>query len=211
MMKATSVKSSEADYRSGNLDKYRSKNPLKRILTERLERRIEQCSAPYSRILDAGAGEGFIAARLARGEDRQVTLVDLSEEALRYAAALCPENCIFVRSDVTHLPFADESFELVVCSEVLEHLPDPAAGLRELLRVSSGAVLLTVPWEPWFRLGNVLSLKNLSRLGDPPDHCNHWTRSGFCRWIAENARGWSAESGVSFPWSMVFLRKDPRP
>jgi len=47
-----------------------------------------------------------------------------------------------------HLPFASEVFDVVICSEVLEHVPDPQAILRESVRVlkSGGQILITVPF-----------------------------------------------------------------
>jgi SAM-dependent methyltransferase len=48
-------------------------------------------------------------------------------------------------ADITRLPFEDQSFDLVVCSEVLEHVPDDTQALKELLRVAKSKVLITVP------------------------------------------------------------------
>jgi SAM-dependent methyltransferase len=58
--------------------------------------------------------------------------------------------------DICALPFADRTYDLIVCNHVLEHLPDDAAALRELARVvtPNGAVLITVPGD--FRRGNTV-------------------------------------------------------
>ena len=51
--------------------------------------------------------------------------------------------------DLQHLPFADATYDMVVCNHVLEHLPDDAVALREIARIlrPSGRAVLTVPGE----------------------------------------------------------------
>src|SRR4030065_660295 len=68
--------------------------------------------------------------------------------------------------------------------EVREHLDQPLDALRELNRVSRKYVLLSVPYEPWFRLGNLARGRHLSRFGNHPEHVNLWSRSGFSRFVA---------------------------
>ncbi len=53
----------------------------------------------------------------------------------------------FVLADAQHLPFKDGAFDNVLCTEVLEHIPDDRAGIRELYRVAklAGAVAVSVP------------------------------------------------------------------
>lgn len=68
-----------------------------------------------------------------------------------------------IQGDITRMPFCDHSFDIVICTEVLEHLEKPGAALKELKRVAKKFILITVPHEPWFCLGNLLVLKNVSR------------------------------------------------
>ena len=76
-----------------------------------------------------------------------------------------------VCASVLSLPFAARSFDTVTCLEVLEHLDDPAAAVRELARVARRAVVVSVPFEPYFRIGNVLRGKHLSPSGQSPRAC----------------------------------------
>jgi SAM-dependent methyltransferase len=82
------------------------------------------------------------------------------------------------------LPYPDRAFDVVVATEVLEHLHDPSGAVRELLRVARKAVILTVPHEPWWRLANMMRGKYLSDFGNTPGHVQHWTRTGFVRLLA---------------------------
>ncbi len=216
-MKATSGKSSDSVYTSGNLQKYETPNPVKRLLVRRMQERVLSLARAclrgkaHPRILDAGSGEGLNAALLAeRMPEAGVTLLDASREALDYARTICPGKCVFECGPIESMPFEEEAFDLVLCTEVLEHLRDPAAALRELIRVSSGYVLISVPLEPWFRLGNLMSLKNIRRLGNPPDHLNHWSRGGFKRWMRRSSGKWAVRFSYSFPWQFVLLKRDGR-
>ena len=66
------------------------------------------------------------------------------------------KNIFTSQGYLEEMPFGDEQFDLVVASEVLEHLYEPERFLERLCRLSRGPVLLTVPHEPWFRLCNLL-------------------------------------------------------
>jgi ubiquinone/menaquinone biosynthesis C-methylase UbiE len=105
---------------------------------------------PNMRILDIATGEGYGAAMLAQanpttrvtGADAEQASVDQCKQ--RYAKAA---NLNFQLEDATKLSFADNTFDLVVSFETLEHVPDYAAMLRELNRVlkPDGLLLLSTP------------------------------------------------------------------
>lgn len=78
--------------------------------------------------------------------------LDISPAAIAYARSLAEhkgvaERASFQTGDIARLPFADESLDLLIASEVVEHLPEPEAVLRELARVlrPGGRIVLTVP------------------------------------------------------------------
>jgi SAM-dependent methyltransferase len=89
-------------------------------------------------ILDAGCGNGRYSHYLLKTADPDATLTafDLSQKLLaRARRRLRGDRVTFVAADVTRLPYADGSFDAAVCGWMLEHLPDPRPGLRELARV----------------------------------------------------------------------------
>jgi SAM-dependent methyltransferase len=88
--------------------------------------------------LDAGAGSG-VAGDALRARGAHVVAADREFDMAAYGAASGPA----VTADVTALPFRDGSFDVAAAAFVLNHLPDPAAGLAELRRVTrpGGAVL----------------------------------------------------------------------
>jgi len=95
-----------------------------------------------SSVVDIGCGDGRITNRLEPIYSRVVG-VDTSKAALRHVKAQA------LRASVTHLPFAANSFDLVLATEVLEHLPKKhyQNAIREMKRVASRWILLGVPWK----------------------------------------------------------------
>jgi SAM-dependent methyltransferase len=91
-------------------------------------------------ILDVGCGDGAITNRLA--QDWDVTGVDMS------AAALAHVETNAVQASGTDLPFADGSVDLVLSTEMLEHLhpEDYRKAISEMRRVTRRYVLVTVPY-----------------------------------------------------------------
>ena len=89
-------------------------------------------------ILDVGSGAGQIAKHVLKyaDPDARLTCLDLSHVMLRRARArMKSDRPEFLVADLSHLPLADDSFDCITCGYVLEHLPDPKAGLAEMARV----------------------------------------------------------------------------
>src|SRR5438309_2935940 len=89
-------------------------------------------------ILDAGCGNGRYSLFLLKhaDTDARITAFDLSRNMLaRARRRLNSDRVTHAAADLTRLPYADAAFDAIVCGWVLEHLPDPRPGLRELARV----------------------------------------------------------------------------
>lgn len=101
-------------------------------------------------VVDVGAGDGNMAAFYAP-RVRKTVLIDQDDAKLQAAAEslrrLGAKDVETVTADAAHLPIADGAADRVVCTEVLEHVDDPAAVLAELVRIGRpGALyLLSVP------------------------------------------------------------------
>ena len=142
-----------------------------------IARVVEALGSPaHARILDAGCGSGRNMVELARyGE---VTGVELSEASVALARERHAGEV--VAGSVLDMPFADGTFDLAVSLDVIEHLDDDHAALRELRRVvrPGGALLVPVPAYQWLWSGHdVIN-----------HHCRRYTRRSMQR-AAEQA-GW---------------------
>jgi 2-polyprenyl-3-methyl-5-hydroxy-6-metoxy-1,4-benzoquinol methylase len=191
---------------SSNARKHLTKNPVKRWLIDRFKRTVAAVVSEFicESILDVGCGEGFVTEAVVAAEpDARVTGVDLDADAVGAAKRRCP-GAAFEVGDVLALPFADASFDLVLCCEVLEHVEDPSRALRELCRVSAGFVLVSVPHEPWFRIANFAGLDHLAAFGNAPGHINHWGARKFRRFVSEHLT--ETDMRLSFPWTIVVGR-----
>jgi 2-polyprenyl-3-methyl-5-hydroxy-6-metoxy-1,4-benzoquinol methylase len=191
----------------GNLQKHLNPNPVQRYLLRRFHRQIASLlkATGAEKILDAGCGEGFVVSYLLQGNDRlAITGIDCSPQAIEMARQMVP-GVLFDVGDLREMPYGDDSFDLVMCLEVLEHLPDPHKGLRELRRVTSTHCLVSVPHEPFFRATNFLRGKHVPAWGRDPEHLQHWRARQFRRLVQQYLE---IERFVySFPWVIVLGRK----
>ncbi len=116
---------------------------------EELFRMLPDMQADF-RVLDIGCGAGLICLKIAPFADLVVG-IDVSQSALNFANRVrkvygCA-NVVFQKSGAERLAFRDHVFDLVVCSEVLEHVLHPEQALREMRRVTkaSGQVIISTP------------------------------------------------------------------
>ena len=123
-------------------------------IAEARARLVPQASREGSLLLDLACGGGLLAPHVASKGHRHVGL-DLSPTALPLARE---HGVVPVRGDVTALPFADEVADVVVAGEVLEHVADPPALVREacrVLRPGGTLVLDTIAATWWGRFSSV--------------------------------------------------------
>ena len=193
---------------AGNtFNKYASGNPIARRLVQGFLKSHRKLLArvPASKaVLDVGCGEGFLLAQIREDlPDARVTALDLDPATVAETRDECPGASVLV-ADAERLPFADGSFDLVVACEVLEHLPDPSLALAEFRRVLSvsGSLLASVPWEPVWRILNVVRGAYLSEWGNTPGHINHFGRGEILR-LVEQSGFRVKEVHRPFPWTFL--------
>src|SRR5579863_6361463 len=98
-----------------------------------------------ARVLDVGTGTGSNLRMLRELGFTGVTGLDDSDEAIRFCAS---KGFDYVRKgDICAMPFADASFDLVLATDVIEHVDDDRRAVAEIARVlrSDGVALVTVP------------------------------------------------------------------
>jgi 2-polyprenyl-3-methyl-5-hydroxy-6-metoxy-1,4-benzoquinol methylase len=187
-----------------NFVKHTSKNPIQKFLIKNFFSSLISLAKPLriETILDAGCGEGFTMDKLLKnGVGKIIEGIEREENAISLGKKLYPHLAIR-QASIYELPYKNSSFDLVVCAEVLEHLEEPAKALKEMLRVSRKYLIISVPNEPFFMLANFLRGKNLSRLGNDPDHINHWGLFGLRNFLEKNGLK-IKKVKLPFPWTII--------
>jgi 2-polyprenyl-3-methyl-5-hydroxy-6-metoxy-1,4-benzoquinol methylase len=191
-----------------NFKKHKTKNPAGKFFVNRFLNTVISTIRPLQidKILDAGCGEGFTLNRLQNEKIGKVYEgIDNLEDAITLGHELYPKLKL-KKGDIYHLPYAENEFDLVICTEVLEHLENPKKALKELIRVSNKYVLLSVPNEPFFTIQRIGRLQNILRLGAHPEHIQHWTAPGFLKFVKIRGVKIIARKFPT-PWTMVLLKK----
>ncbi len=190
-----------------NHQKYLTRNPVQIFLIRRFFKTIRGLFQylPAGPLCEVGCGEGFVLRDLSdHGCLRGISVVglDIDAEALQLASSRVPA-VTFQKASAYQLPFHDKQFKCVMMLEILEHLEYPEKALREATRISD-YLILSVPWEPFFRMANFLRGKNWRRLGNDEGHINFWGKKAFKQFV----RPWGEilVLKISFPWIVVLMR-----
>lgn len=203
------VTAAEEDIPTGNTyDKYGSSNPVERKMMAGFFSCFDEFvdAAAPKRVLEVGAGEGLVARRLLeRHPGLAVTILDLPDPEL--AANWSDIAASGVQGSVEALPFPDASADLVMAIEVMEHVPDPDRAIAEIARVSRRDVILSVPREPIWRIGNMARGRYISDLGNTPGHIQHWSKASFTALVARHLDIVNVKAPL--PWTMIHARRRP--
>lgn len=195
------------DTASRHLKKYSNPNFFHQLTLSRFFDKVAeeiQCINPLS-VLEFGCGEGLFLQQLKMRKIlfKNLIGIDDRDDALQYAKSLHPEY-EFVKVDLLSWDRPGKSFELVIASQVLEHLIDPEQFMDRLVYFSNQYLFLTVPWEPWFRLMNILRGRDILRLGNHPEHINLWGIKQFKKFVSKYAK--IEKAYTVFPFIIIVAR-----
>ena len=192
----------------GNVyDKYATGNPIARWLVRNFTSNVlDLVRASGARdIHEVGCGEGHLTEIIATiGVDR-IRGSDMSKKMIAQASSRTAGSGLFFETRDIYKLDSDDSAELIVCCEVLEHLDDPERALRGLALLDSEHYIFSVPREPVWRMLNLARGKYLGQLGNTPGHIQHWSARSFQRLIGRYFD--VSEIRSPMPWTMVLCRR----
>ena len=153
---------------------------------------------PGDTVLECACGTGTITAAIAPACAR-VVATDYSEGMLKQAGKKLTRypNVVVEQADITHLRYADDSFDAVVAANVIHLLPEPGDALKELKRVTrpGGTIIVPTYVIPKKRVHTIF-LKLISRCGvhfqehfDPASYRAFFERMGYARVTYRVVRG----------------------
>lgn len=169
-------------------------------------------------VLDVGCGPGTITVELAeRVAPGRVLGIDAAAEVIEQARTLpIPEGveCAFAVDDVYSLTHVDDSFDIVHCHQVLQHLTDPVAALREMRRVAKTDGLVSardadyagMVWAPsdplldrWLELYHELTRVNRVE-ADAGRHLLRWAREAGFGDVVVSSSTWTYATPQARQW-----------
>lgn len=193
---------------TSNYRKHTSSSKLQRALIDRFHTKIASIvkNLEPETLLDCGCGEGFVSeVLLTEMPTLQITGFDVLPESVELAQLRNP-RANFSTGSIYDIDHEDNSFDVAVSFEVLEHLHEADKALAELVRVAKNYVVLSVPHEPFFCLANAARGKNLdiTPRGSDPDHRNFWGRSEFGEFVSQQLEVITLTG--SMPWTICVGR-----
>lgn len=134
--------------------------------------------ADIESILDAGCGGGALMLNLAKKKEWRLLGIDLSHTATNYIKDYLQLDAC--QGSIVNMNLRDNQFDLVICSEVLEHLSntDFPLAISELFRVSKKYVLITTPYKEDLRYHQV-KCSNCKSIFNPAGHIRSVNESFF--------------------------------
>jgi len=184
--------------------KYYSKNPLKAALIKRFFGKILGMIQEVNprEMIEIGCGDG-IAGYLIRKNlpDLEYYPADVQTESLINASRILNIREM-IKLDARVLPYPDKTFDLALFLEVFEHIEGWEKAFSEGLRIARKGLIFSVPAYPWFQLSRLIFLKNLSRMGEHPDHINQFPPGRTKQQIEMlcNQLKLKVNYGFVFPW-----------
>ncbi len=187
--------------------KYVSKNPISRVLVDNFNNTIRKIlnTIEFESILDAGCGEGItfkmienqIAGKKCTGFDLDPVHIEMSKKNAG--------NYEYKLGDIYNPPFEENSFDTILCLEVLEHLDDPGKAIINLSHIGSRYFIFSVPREPLWHILNLARGAYIKQLGNTPGHINHWSSISFTKFIKSQFKIIKVYKPI--PWTIVLAEK----
>jgi 2-polyprenyl-3-methyl-5-hydroxy-6-metoxy-1,4-benzoquinol methylase len=188
---------------------YDNSNPLVKYLINNFYTKLEQIiekTGDCKSYFEVGCGAGESSKRIHKmlSENKKFEASDFDK---RYVELLNEKKMPFPVSQqsIYEIQKADNAYDCVICLEVMEHLEYPEKAVKELFRVASKSVIISVPNEPIWRILNMTRLKYLKDYGNTPGHLNHFNAQSITKLI-ENY-GTVRKISKPLPWLIVHIDK----
>lgn len=195
---------------TGNFfNKYESNNPLVKFVMGKYFGAIRYYldGIKFDSMIDLGCGEGEIIRWTRENYGKKKTKAcDIDNILLANIKKEFPD----VKTDTIYLDKETDtknSYDLALLLEVLEHIEDYEAVLKNISKMKFKYLLISVPNEPFFRGSNLARLKYVKRLGNTPGHVNNFTYLKFRLLIKKYFKDDLIEFKICWIWNFAFIKR----
>jgi ubiquinone/menaquinone biosynthesis C-methylase UbiE len=146
---------------AADFDKIMDRYDLRRRIETVFDQFLANVNLQDLLLLDAGCGTGFFSAQALKRGAKVFSLdigINLLKETRKKGLSL------LVAADVEKMPFASNTFDIVISSECIEHTTSPQAAVKDMIRIlrPGGTIIITCPNHFWYwsrALGNALKIR----------------------------------------------------
>jgi len=152
---------------------------MKNIVLKLVKEELKKSKKSHFEILDIGCGKGtdvFMLNALLKIFSLRFTAIDISPVSIEFANMLREmrgdRNCFFKVGNAEKLEFDDDTFDVILCSEIIEHLPKPERCLAEIYRVlkMKGLAIITTP-NPRNIAKRIIPKKSMQKIDEEQKWC----------------------------------------
>lgn len=194
---------------AGNLrDKYKTHNPIEKYLIksflDSLDKLVSATGA--MKIHEVGCGEGNLCVIWAK-TNKAVVGSHFSKQVIVKAKDNAKKSKVdieFKAVSIYDLTPEKDAAELIVCSEVLEHLKEPQKALIILAQLANPYLIVSVPREPLWSFLNLISGRYVPHLGNTPGHIHRWSKASFLGLLSSYVSIIRVLTPI--PWTMALCR-----
>jgi ubiquinone/menaquinone biosynthesis C-methylase UbiE len=189
-------------------NKFETTNIIEKFLVKRYKKKLIGLikSISVKSMYEVGSGEGEIINVVSKNKDIKFILgSDIDKNLLTQNAIRFPDYH-WILNKAEQLPISENSIDLLLACEVLEHISSPDAFLEECKRINSKYYIFSVPNEPLWRILNMMRFKYLKNFGNTPGHINHWSKHQLIKLLSSYLN--IIEVFHTQPW--IFLLARPK-
>jgi 2-polyprenyl-3-methyl-5-hydroxy-6-metoxy-1,4-benzoquinol methylase len=190
-------------------DKYNARNPIAKMLMAGFLGSFDELArlTGARTAFEVGCGEGYLSMRLlatgvaVHGCDVESDVVEQANQTAEREGYGRP----FHVQSIYDIGADEPGAELVICCEVLEHLPATLTALERLSMLAHPYLLVSVPREPIWRVLNMMRGKYLGQFGNTPGHLQHWSSMKFVGLLKDSFEIVAVRRPL--PWTMVLCKR----